>query len=66
MTTKNMAPWANKMPAYTFTILDDPSGTYTVGNAINASGEVVGIYRENPTSVAHGFLYSDGTLHHHR
>ena len=49
----------NTPPTYTFNALNDPSGTSTTSTAINASGQVIGNFRDN-SGVIRGFLYSDG------
>jgi probable HAF family extracellular repeat protein len=42
----------------TFTPFDVPGSTFTAAWDVNASGEVVGVYRD-ARDVAHGFLWSD-------
>src|SRR6266568_1719230 len=47
------------MPAFTYTTIDDPSGTYvTAAYGINDAGQIVGYYQGIDI---HSFLYSGGT-----
>ena len=47
------------MSTYTYTAIDDPLGNTTSAYGINASGQVVGSYRDAAST--HGFLYANGT-----
>src|SRR2546430_12549872 len=52
---------ARIMPVYTYTTLDDPLATTTLGTeafGINDSGQIVGRYYSNGF---HGFFYTGGT-----
>src|SRR6266849_2832489 len=54
---------ARIMPVYTYTTLDDPLATTTLGTeafGINDSGQIVGAYLATDLH-QHGFLYSGGT-----
>jgi probable HAF family extracellular repeat protein len=53
------APTGAWATSYTFTTLDPPGGGSTYARAINAAGQVVGLYSDG--TGAHGFLYSGGT-----
>lgn len=53
------APTGASATSYTFTTLDPPGGGSTYARAINAAGQVVGLYSDG--TGAHGFLYSGGT-----
>ena len=44
---------------YVFTTIDVPGSTFTIAYGINASGEIVGQYRD-AGGVTHGFLLSGG------
>ena len=54
-------PVTTPIPIYTYTTLNDPSGTNgTFPFDINDVGQIVGVFQDS-SSVQHGFLYSNGT-----
>jgi probable HAF family extracellular repeat protein len=48
--------------AGSFITINGPHDTYTQANGINNSGQIVGTYSNNFNNVAHGFLYTNGSL----
>lgn len=46
---------------YRYTRLDAPGATSTIASGINASGHIVGWYRDSTTDRVRGFIYRDGT-----